>query len=190
MEAQGDAAGALAAKAGADEVAATDESQAPCSSDLCRRGCRTARRRARRGEAAAAQAAEEAAARRRRSWPRQAGELEISLMRALGNAAGAVAAERALQLAATDESPRPAGAGLCRPGRRRRPEGAGRRPRRRGGRGAAQELADKRLDLEIRLLRATGNEIGAVAMERSASSTQLDPNRCAACWSRSMRPRI
>jgi hypothetical protein len=40
---------------------------------------------------------------------------------------------------------------------------------------AAQELADKRTDLEIRLMRATGDEIGATALERERELAALDP---------------
>jgi hypothetical protein len=126
--------------------------------------------------------AQEEAARRAEDIAKQRAGLEIDLMRALGDEAGALAAERALQLAGTDDSlkalqqqvwaaqdaaaAQQALADAQAASARAAEEAAQ----------AQQALADKRTDLEIRLLRATGNEIGAVAMERARELDQLDPS--------------
>jgi hypothetical protein len=110
-------------------------------------------------------------------------------MQAQGDAAGALAAQRADELAATDESNRPLReAGLCRPGRRRRAEGAG-RCRGRGG-AQAEAIANKRRDLEIRLMEATGDAAGALAASAAPTSWPRPTRATEALQERSMPPRM
>lgn len=103
------------------------------------------------------------------------GDLQIQLLRAQGDELGAVALERERELAALDPSLRALQqqvySALDAADAQKKLADA-----QNEAAAAAQALADKRTDLEIRLLRATGHEIDAVAVERERELNQLDPS--------------
>jgi hypothetical protein len=180
MEAEGNAAGALAAKR-ADELAALDPTLRALLQQIYAAEDATAANQALAdAQSAAAQAAEEAA-QQAAELAKQRSGLEIDLLRALGRETEAVAAERALQLAGLDASL----SGLQQQVWAAQDAAAAQQAladaqteaakAAEDAAAAQQALADKRADLEIALLRATGNEIGAVAMERQRELAQLDP---------------
>lgn len=112
---------------------------------------------------------------------KQAADLNIRLLEAQGNSAAALAARRAQEIAATDESlhamlraiyaaedlatAQAAQAEAARAAKQASEEAAR----------AAQALADQRAGMEITLLRALGRETEAVALTRQRELAALDP---------------
>lgn len=172
MEAMGDAAGALAARR-SDELAAMDASLRALQEQVWAAEAATAAQAAlAEAQAAAAQTAL-ALAQQRRS-------MEIELMEALGDAAGALAARRADELAGTDASLRAlreqiysaqdaaaANAALA-----QAQDNAAQAARTAAD--AAAQLARQRAGLEIALMRAQGQEAQAVSAERALELDALD----------------
>jgi hypothetical protein len=181
MEAEGRSVDVLAARR-ADELAAADASNralleaiyaaedAKAAQDALAAAQEAAAKAAEDAAQAAAQAAQHAAdvAKERRG-------LEIALMEATGDATGALAARRADELAALDESNRALQQQIYAAQDAAEAQKALADAQAEAAR-AAQELAAKRTDLEIALLRATGDEIGAVARERERELAALDPS--------------
>lgn len=95
--------------------------------------------------------------------------LEIAIMRAQGDEAGAVAAERADELAATDESNR----GLVEQLYKLR-DAADAAAKAADAAAKAQEIADERHGLEIALMEASGDAAGALAARRRDELAALD----------------
>jgi hypothetical protein len=157
MEAQGNSAGALAAQR-ALELAAMDESLRGLQSQIY-------------AAQDAAKAAEELAQAQERAanLSRQRQDLEIQLMEAQGNSAGALAARRELELAGMNETLRALQSQIY------AAEDAAK---------AAQELADaqaaqatlarQRQDLEIQLMEALGNSTGALNARRELELAGMD----------------
>jgi hypothetical protein len=168
MEAQGNAAGALAARR-ALELAAMDESLRSLQQQIWAaedaKAVSEAAEQAAKAAADAAKAAADAAAK----IATERTNLEIQLMEALGNSSGALAARRALELAATDESNR----ALLR--QIHTAQDAAR---------ATQELADaqasaaalarQRRSLEIELMEIQGDTTGATAARRALELEGMD----------------
>ena len=179
MEAQGNAAGALAARRklelesmdanlrGLQEQIWAAEDATKATQELA-----DAQAKAAEEAKAAAEAAKELANDRRL--------LEIDLMEALGDASGALAERRKLELAAMDESLR----GLQEQvwaalDARAAAEEAAEAQRRlaeetKAAAAAAQELADKRRALEINLMTALGQTAEAVAAQRQIELAAMD----------------
>lgn len=163
MEAQGDAAGALAARR-ADELAAADDVGKALLNLIF-----AAEDAAAAGEALnkVTQTTAEIAKTRR--------DLEIQLLDATGHSVEALAARRADELAVLDASLRPlqetVWAALDAADAQKALADAQQQAA-----DAARAIADKRGDLEIQLLRAQGNEMAAVALERQRELEALDPS--------------
>jgi len=172
MDAQGNSVGALAARR-ALELAALDESLRPLQeviwATLDLAAANEASAQAQRDAAAAAEEAARIAA----AISAQRQDLEIQLLEAQGDAAGALAARRQLELAALDPTLRAlqqqiwaaqelAAASL---------EAASAQQQ---AADAARSIALQRRQLEIELMRATGNTAGAVAATREDELAALD----------------
>jgi hypothetical protein len=161
MDAQGDAAGALAAKR-ADDLAAMDESLRHCSSRCGAPRTQRRPRRISRLQAEAARQVEAIAAKRR--------DLEIQLMEATGNAAGALAARRDDELAAMDDSLKALQLQVY-----AAQDAAAANEALANVQMTAAEIAKTRRDLEIQLMEAQGNAAGALAARRADELAALDP---------------
>jgi hypothetical protein len=194
MEATGDAAGALAAKR-MDEIAALDATLRPLREQIfaaqdaaaAQAALATAQAEAARiadeQAAAAAQAAQEqAAAAAQLTQTRRS--MDIELMEALGDASGALAAKRADELAGTDASLRAlreqifaaqdaaaANAALAQAQQDAASAAASAAAQMAA---AAAQVASQRSSLQIDLLRAQGDETGAVAAERALKLEATD----------------
>jgi hypothetical protein len=142
--------------------------------DLCRRGCQDGAGRAGFGAGRRGQAAEEAAAKAAELASKRS-DLEIQYLEAIGATAEAMARKRALELAATDDSLKALQLQVYAAQDAADAQKALADAQAEAAR-AAEELAGKRMDLEIRLLRATGHEVEAVAIERQRELDQLDPS--------------
>lgn len=161
MEAQGNAAGALAARREL-ELAALDETLRSLQQQIwAAEDARAASQAAEQAAKAAADAAAKIATERT--------NLEIQLMEALGNSSDALAARRALELAATDESNR----ALLR--QIYTAQDATKAAQELATAQAAQAaLARQRQDLEIQLMDALGNSTGALAARRELELAGMD----------------
>lgn len=180
LEATGDAVGALAARR-ADELAALDPSLRALQAQIyAAQDLAAANEAAAVAQQEAAQAAEELAQRAAALASQQRG-LEIQLLEATGNAAGALAARRADELAAMDASLRPlqeaifaaldlAAANEAAATAQRAAADAAEQVRQ-----AEQALASQRRGLDIQLMEATGDLVGAVAARRQDELAALDP---------------
>ena len=176
MEATGNAAGALAARR-ADEIAALDASLRPIKEAILAAQDATAAQEAL--AAAQAEAAQTAAAlaQTRRG-------MEIELMEALGDASGALAARRADELAGTDASLRAlreqifaaqdAAAANAALAQAQQDAAAAAVQAAQQQAAAAAQLSQQRSSLEIALLRAQGNEAGAITAERDLQLAATD----------------
>lgn len=172
MEAQGQTSEALAARR-AVELAAMDATLRPLQQQIyAALDLAEAARAATAAQAEAARAAEALATRRQ--------GLEIQLMEASGNAAGALAARRALEVAALDATLRPlqlsiyaamdlAAANEVLARAQANAAAAAVEAAR-----AAEALAGQRRGLEIELMDATGNAAGALAARRELELAALD----------------
>jgi hypothetical protein len=190
MEALGDATGALAARR-ADELAALDPSlralreMVYAAQDAAAANAALAQAQQDAASAAASAAAQVAAAVAQIASQRSS--LQIQLMRAQGNEAGAVSAERDLQLAATDESLR----GLqqqvwATEDARKAAEEAARaqveyaQQMQQAAQAAqqaaqdAEQLRRQRAGMDAQLLDLLGNSAGALALRRQEELAALD----------------
>jgi hypothetical protein len=162
MEAQGDAAGALAAKRALD-LAAMDESLKALQQQVwSAQDAAQAQKDLAAVQAEAARQAEAIAGRRR--------DLEIQLMEATGNAAGALAARRADELAAMDDSLKALQLQVY-----AAQDAAAANEALANVQMTAAEIAKTRRDLEIQLMEAEGNAAGALAARRQDELAALDP---------------
>jgi hypothetical protein len=132
-------------------------------------------------EAAAKMAAEaEAAAAKAAEIAKAGHELQIRLMQAQGDAAGVLAAQRADEVAATDESNRAILQAIYAAEDAKVAQDALAEATAAAAQAAeeaaakAAEVAGKRAELEIALMRALGNEAGAVAAERALQLAATD----------------
>jgi len=176
MEATGDATGALAARR-ADEIAALDATLRPIrEAILAAQDAAAAQTALAASQAEAAQTALALAQTRR--------GLEIELMEALGDAAGALAAKRADELAGTDATLRAlreqiyaaqdaaaANAALADAQQQAAASAAAAAAQMAA---AAAQVASQRSSLQIDLLRAQGDEAGAISAERALKLEATD----------------
>lgn len=161
MEAQGNASGALAARRALELAAMNENLRALQQQIWAAEDANAASQAAEQAAKAAADAAAKISTERT--------NLEIQLMEALGNSSGALAARRALELAATDESNR----ALLR--QIYTAQDATKAAQELATAQAAQAaLARQRQDLEIQLMDALGNSTGALAARRELELAGMD----------------
>ncbi len=165
MEATGNAAGALAAKR-ADDLAGMDETLRALQQQVW--GAQDAAQAARDLAAAEAEVTRAATA-----LATQRRGLEIDLMEAIGNSAGALAAKRADEIAALDASLRPLKDQIY-AAQDAAAANAALAEAQNATAEAAQQLADQRRSLEIGLMEAIGDAAGASAAKRADELAAID----------------
>ena len=165
MEAQGRSAEALAAKR-VLELAAMDASLRPLQEAIwAAQEAASAQAELARAQQEAADVARQIASQRR--------NLEIDLMSATGDVAGALAAKRADELAAMDASLRPLQQAIWTAQEAAAAQAELARAQQEAA-DIARQIASQRRDLEIELMEATGNSAGALAARRADELAAID----------------
>lgn len=172
MDAQGNASGALAARR-ADEIAALDASLRPIQRAIwAAQDLAAANQVAAQAQRDAAQAAEQAA-QAARAIATQQRTLEIQLMDATGNAAGALAARRADELAALDPTLRALQSQIWAALDLAAATDAATQAQQQAA-DAARAIVAQQRSLDIQLMEATGNASGALAARRADELAAMD----------------